>query len=343
MRMLFWLVLLVLSLSGCTISDKEPQTFVISELTIPTNDYGSDFLESSRDIDLDGEFDNSLPGWVNASRLLNLNLQKELDNQISSGKYLFGIEFLRHPKPDEYFVMFRATSAELPRFDGNDQIFSTGQEFSFSEFTFEYSTQINAKGAVLEWLLFPFGVGDIITVPLQDARVLSSFYEEPGILQGNITGYVDVLDAARLMEQVPDVFDAVLASDALNFGGGTSINCEAGDDGLSATCQAISLESFCSDRILDNNLTGFCVGHDSASKQLLKAMDGNHDGHYSVDFDEVSGHFVENELSLIFTYDGEGTSPDGIIGRLFTLDLDGVDGREAMPIGVQFTAVRANQ
>jgi hypothetical protein len=329
------------SLGYFACSGGEAQTFVIKELIIPQEE---DDLSSSDDLDSDGTLDNSLPNWVSTASILGLDIQEQLTEQVNSGEYLFGIDIDHRSRFHVDFSMFRATSPELPRFDGSDQIFSTGEEFSFPEASFDryQSFPLKAQGATFDWLLFPFGVGDLITVPLQDARVGAFFFDDDSKLKGKITGHVNVLDAARLMERVPAIFDAVLASESVEFGGGKAVPCESNSTGLAFACTEVSPESFCSDRIVDHHITGVCVGQDTASRRLLQFMDINLDGHYSVDFDEASGLFLENELALMLDLQS-GFSPRGIVGSMFTLDLDRDDINESMPIGVHFTAIIANQ
>jgi hypothetical protein len=385
MRATLWLALL--SSGGCfALSGSSPQTFIISELRIPEN---NDDELSSNDLDGDGELDNSLNGWVNAASFLGLDIQQQLTEKVTSGEYLFGLEFDRRSRSDIEFSMFQASATSTPRFDGSDQVSSTSEVFSFSDVLFdsqslrgsirerqsaidrihersenegiiesfinreriidsikernpEENPTIDARGATLDWLLFPFGVGDLLTVPLRESRVEGVFNDDQTKLEGKITGYVNMFDAARLMEQAPTVFDAVLEADSIEFGGGAPVSCEGNDQGVSNACRVVSPESFCSDRIQDQSATGVCVTAGSTSAQLLDLMDENKDGHWSVDFDEASGLFIENELRLIFNL-SEGNSPFGAIGSLFDLDLNADGIKESMPIGVHFTAVRANQ
>ena len=314
----------------------ETQTFVISELLVPDS---TDEAFAPRDFDGDFTSDNELPGWLQLGAVFGLDLQAQLTEQVNLGNYLFGISLTQTLSNQGALSMFRADTLAPARFDGTDQLL-TRQEFSFPQLE-RFGDRIAASGATLEWSLFPFGVGDILTVPLRDARVDSLTSAER--LQGSITGYIDALDAARLLEQVPALFDAVLLTDALAFGGGSVVPCEGSAAGVSQACLTLEQNSFCSDGIADGVVAGVCVSRETISRRALEFLDNNHDGRYSVEFNEGTLLFDENELSLLFTINPANQIPSGILGQLFNLDSDSNGDVDAMPVGIEFTAVPASR
>jgi hypothetical protein len=327
--------------SGCfTRAGTETKTFVISELRVP-NAAGEAF--APRDFDGDNTNDNELPGWLQLGSVFGLDLQNQLSEQINLGSYLFGILLTQSVSPrEDALLMFRADTIVPLRFDGTDQLLSQ-QEFLFAQTDFfldeNLREQVRASGTTLEWSLFPFGVGDLLTVPLQDVRVESLILED--LLQGSLTGYIEALDAARFLEQTPAMFDALLLSEAADFGGGAVVPCEGNQAGESQACLELEQNSFCSDGIEDSVVTGVCVSRETISRRALAFLDSNKDGHYTVDFNEDTLLFNENELSLLFTINPNNNIPSGILGQLFNLDSDSNGDFDAMPVGIEFTAVPA--
>jgi hypothetical protein len=312
----------------------EAQTFVISSLEVPSE---ADLAFAPRDFDGDGSFDNSLPDWLSMGTAFDLDLQAQLTEQVNSGNYLFGILLRQDSESAGELNVFRADALGPLLFDGSDELINQ-ENFPFLETSF-INNQVTATGATLEWSLFPFGVGEVLTVPLRDARVESSVSENE--LRGSLTGFIDVLDAARLLEQVPAMFDALLVSDSLAFGGGAAVSCDGNVSGDSATCLAIEANSFCSDNIEDSVATGVCVSRETTSRRLLQFLDVDNDGHWSVDFNESTLSFDENELALLFTINPGNLIPSGILGQLFNLDANDDGDFDAMPLGIEFTAVPA--
>jgi hypothetical protein len=190
--------------------------------------------------------------------------------------------------------------------------------------------------------LFPFETGDVLSLPLRRATINAVLTDAGG--SGKLTGLIDALDAAQLMESVPAVFEALLLDEATAFGGGAPIACEGDFEGRSAQCQDLNApqSSFCSDRLEDGIQTGLCVTANTASALIYEVLDNDRDSDFNVIFNETSGQFVANELALLFNLsDLNQSPPTGLMGSLFTIDTDANGVSDAMPIGVRFTAVPA--
>jgi hypothetical protein len=312
--------------------DDREFVYVVDSLTIPVDDEDP---EAGRDFDGDGEIDNNLPQFANAFLNVDLVLQDQLTDRINSGDLLFGVDLLQQSQRQGSLSVFAAqTQTGAPRFDGTDLLIATDED-TFTEVEFSDRLRVIGEGAQLLWPMFPFQTGEVLSLPLHDAQ-LDAAFDEAG-MRGKLTGLMIAQEVGPLMEQVPALFDAQLTQDALDFGQGATVSCE-GDD----TCELVALGAFCSDGIIDNNASGLCVAGESASALIYGLMDNNSDGVFDVEFNEETGLFDANELTLLFSLDAQG-NPGGLFGSQFELDLDADGIRESMPVGVRFTAVPATR
>jgi cysteine-rich repeat protein len=327
--------------ANCVIEPPSGQlsTFLVDSLTVPINDGQSAIFGS--DYNGDGvinDRDNSLGDLNAAMENLGIDIQVGIDNAINDGVLLYGFDVTADDLINDTTVSVLSYLAALfnassPSFDGSDVLIPTSPESLLQGGNIANSRLRAGPSDFLFGL--PLDPINVTILPMENT-IIEANISAVGLTTGKLTGTISATDFAPITQDIALQINALVQTEAQNFGGGVAIQCQ--DD---TPCQASG--GVCTDRNGDAEISGVCISPNAPVVSILALADADQDGIIEVTFDNSTGTFIENEVALFFDITRPGGAPIGIIGNLFRLDLDQNGDNDAIGFGVGLTAVSATR
>jgi hypothetical protein len=322
----------------------ETSTFVVRSLQFSNEDSPIEF-----DADHDGNDDNQLPEWNAIWRVLGFPVEEKYQELLTQGEFSIGFDLTEDTFRGLTLRGYRASFVGGTRLDGSDLITPIDETFFFDNTILEQPL-FSGDGGFLEaqserfiWPLVPFESKEPIELPLERVSVSGS-WQGTELTAGKILGLVSASSVSSMLEKIPAALQEQLELDARAYNNQEApIPCEGTEDHAALVCQTQSSVGFCSDGSPDGIVTGLCLPQDSISAIVVSFLDEDGDGRFVVDFDENTGRFLQNELSLLFGINTKTGAPEGLFGDLFQIDQNSDGIKDSMAVAIGFEAVFAQR
>jgi cysteine-rich repeat protein len=335
---------------GCESSCVEvllERTFIMNQLDLPDDDqeialFGQDFNGDGQ-IDFEDNAARAVQTILSTISQGGFALELNLNDDISSGQLLLTKDLASAGFVDTDNVSLLGFLGELvvggaPGFDGSDVVTAPpgSPTFPFQAPFITSQVVTTARSS----FFFPFAFGPTTTIFLPMGNTVLTGTLDPtasAIQNGALSGTINSLDFAASMPVLASAINELIQGEAREYNnGGQPIACSN-----DVTCTDVGVGGgVCTERDGLNANTGVCVAAGGPASQILPFTDQDEDGNSEVQFNEVTGIFIQNELNLVFEFN-ENRFPGGLLGNLFDLDLDGDGVNDAMGIGVGFSSVSA--